>query len=69
MVEARAHDLHFTLHGVDSFVTRIGAQKKYLSALNAAQPIVDEVARVAADTLEALNPAHHVQGHPRATRA
>lgn len=54
IIEARVHDLHFTPHQFDSLVTRIGTQKKYLSALNAAQPIVDEVARVAADTLEAL---------------
>ena len=54
IVEARAHDLHFTPQAFDSIVIRIGEQKKYLQALNAAQPIVDEVARVAADTLEAL---------------
>ena len=54
IVEARLHDLRFSPHTFDSLVTRIGAQKTYLRALNAAQPIVDEVARVAADTLEAL---------------
>jgi len=54
IIEAGLHDLRFSPHQFDSLVTRIGTQKKYLSALNAAQPIVDEVARVAADTLEAL---------------
>jgi len=54
IIEAGLRDLRFTPHAFDSLVTRIGTQKKYLSALNAAQPIVDEVARVAADTLEAL---------------
>lgn len=48
-------DLNISRAQMDAIVMRIRKQEKLLDALNAAQPIIDEVTRVSADILEKTN--------------
>jgi hypothetical protein len=45
-------DLHLTEEEFDEILARVREQKKFLEALNAAQPIIDEIARASTDLLD-----------------